>query len=57
METFQLDKDYEQLVPGILHLERAQGMSRLRLLAHSNYSGPEFRPDNRKKRTSVGKTH
>lgn len=32
-------------VPGRSHPERAQGMSGLRLLAHSNYSGPEFRPD------------
>lgn len=38
-----------KLVPGILHLERAQERSRLHLLVHLNYSGPEFHPDNRKK--------
>lgn len=31
-------------VPGILRPERARGMSRRRLLVHSNYSGPEFHP-------------
>ena len=35
-------------LPGILHLERAQGMSGLHLLIHSNYSGPEFHPDSRR---------
>lgn len=37
------------LIPGILHLETAQGMSTLHLLAHLNYSGPAFHPGNRKK--------
>lgn len=50
--TFNDRKTMEQLVPGILHLETAQGMSRLHLLAHLNYSGPEFHPDNRKKNIS-----
>lgn len=39
-------------VPDILHLEIAQGMSRLRLLVHSNYSGPEFHPENGNIKTS-----
>lgn len=36
-------------VPGILHLEKARGMSELHLLAHSNYNEPEFHPGSREK--------
>lgn len=44
IKTFEQVRQNEQRLPGILHLERGRGMSRLRLLARSDCSGLEFHP-------------
>lgn len=44
IKTFEQVRQNEQRLPGILHLERGRGMSRLRLLARSGCSGLEFHP-------------
>lgn len=44
IETFEQVRQNEQRLPGILHLERGRGMSRLRLLARSDCSGLKFHP-------------
>lgn len=48
-ESLKLGNDAEP-VPGILHLEKARGMSELHLRAHSNYNEPEFHPGSKRRK-------
>lgn len=50
IKTFEQARQNEQRLPGILHLERGRGMSRLHLLARSDCSGLEFHPGDKTKK-------
>lgn len=50
-ESLKLGNDAEP-VPGILHLEKARGMSELHLRAHSNYNEPEFHPGSKRRKNN-----
>lgn len=51
-ESLKLGNDAEP-VPGILHLEKARGMSELHLRAHSNYNEPEFHPGSKRRKKQI----